>query len=200
VSIESIVPPLLRVWNDWSCDAIAIFIMGIAVFDPLKKMQPLRSLIFLSVFLVLLGFSFCFPWRGRMDALSFTFGCCLSCFGFFPLSEIANDIVSAAIVKVYSEDGELVWLQLFWSMTRLPARALGPLALILAIDLDPTGVICFLLLSSLSFIALVIFFVLRHSLISPDVQEEAEVLPGAEISMREDFRFDNYWELYPNQQ
>ena len=188
VGIEVMVPPLLRLWRGWSCDAIAVFMMcvaacgvvGLAVLDPLKKRQPLRRLLFWAALLVLVGFSQCIAWRGHgIGAWQYGLGCCLCALGFLPLSSIANDIVSAAVVKMYSEDGELMWLELFWGLTRIPARVAGPLLLVYTLETDPSGSLGYVVMAVLAAVAIVILFLLRTSLITPGTATVAEVLPGA---------------------
>lgn len=197
VSIEVLVPPLLRMWRGWSCDAIAVFLIavaasgvtGLALFDILEKRQPLRRLLFWAACVVLLGFSQCLPWNGpRLSAHQFAFGACLCSLGFLPLSAMANQIVSAAVVKVYSEDGELVWLGLFWGLTRVPARAVGPIVLVFLLIHDPSGALCYVTLASITALAIVGLFLLRSALITPGQKPaagplaEASALPAATVS------------------
>jgi hypothetical protein len=178
VSIEVLVPPLLRMWRGWSCDAIAVFliavaasgVMGLALLEFLERRQPLRRLMFWASFLVLLGLAYCLPWNGlRLSAWQFGFGCCLCAFGFVPLSSMANHVVSAAVVKVYSEDGELMWLELFWGLTRVPARALGPIVLVYFLIHDPSGALCYVTLASITSVAIIILFMLRSTLITQGI-------------------------------
>jgi hypothetical protein len=143
-------------------------VLGLAVLDPMKRRQPLRRLLFWAALIMLLGFSQCLPWGGRrINAWQYGLGCCMVSFALFPLSAMANDIVAAAIVKIYSEDGELMWLELFWGLTRIPARALGPLLLVYGLDVDRTGGICYVSLAVLATLAIITLFVLRASLITP---------------------------------
>ena len=176
VSVEVLVPPLLRMWRGWSCDAIAVFLIavaasgvtGLALLDMLEKRQPLRRLMFWAAFVVLLGFAHCLPWDGqRLNAWQFGLGACLCALGFMPLSAMANQVVSAAVVKVYSEDGELVWLGLFWGLTRVPARTLGPIVLVFFLIHDPSGALCYVTLASITALAILLLFMLRTALITP---------------------------------
>ena len=150
-------------------------VLGLAVLDPLKRRQPLRRLLFLAGALMLFGFSQCLPWgKRKIDVWRYALGCSMVAFAIFPLSSMANDIVAAAIVKIYSEDGELMWLELFWGLTRIPARALGPLLLVYGIDVDPTGGLDYVALAVLSTLAITTLFVLRSSLITPGPTANAD--------------------------
>jgi len=181
VCFETLVAPLMRVWAGWSVDAVAITMMAIAAagvvslasVDLGRRHYPLRSLISMALLLSLAGFALCIPWQHRFVPLNLVAGCCLASYGAWALTSMANQIVSEAVVKVYSEDGELVWLQMFWSFTRVPGRVLGPILLISLLERDPTGGLCFAVMLA--------YF--RASLITPKVGQEAEVLPGLDLTL-----------------
>jgi len=177
VSIETLVAPIVRIWGGFTCDAMAIFMMGLAasgvvglaLVDLLRRRTPVRRLIFLASSLVTLGFLICIPWLGNPRLLFYALGACLTFAALVPLSEMTSQIVESAIVKVYSEDGEVAWLQLFWFVTRVPARVVGPVMLALGLQSDPTGATVYIGLSIFGVLALSVFVVYHRKLISPQV-------------------------------
>mmetsp|Transcript_42283 Transcript_42283/g.100257 ORF Transcript_42283/g.100257 Transcript_42283/m.100257 type:complete len:186 (+) Transcript_42283:1-558(+) len=158
-------------------------VVSLASVDLGRRHYPLRSLISMALLLSLAGFALCIPWQHRFVPLNLVAGCCLASYGAWALTSMANQIVSEAVVKVYSEDGELVWLQMFWSFTRVPGRVLGPILLISLLERDPTGGLCFAVMLGCGGGAAVTLAYFRASLITPKVGQEAEVLPGLDLTL-----------------
>lgn len=191
VCFETLVAPMMRIWAGWSVDAVAVLMMAIAAsgvvslatLDLLRRHYPLRALLKMALLTSLVGLALCIPWEGHLVPSNFVVGCCLASFGAWTITSVSHHIVAEAIIKVYSEDGELVWLQMFWSITRVPWRVVGPLMLIWLLERDPTGGLCYAAVLACGFIAALVLVYFRTLLITPKVGNEADVLPALDLAI-----------------
>lgn len=177
VSLEMMVPALIAMWEVWTPDAVAIYMMGLSCLgvvgyasqEPLQAFFPLRYILLGASILLVIGTTQAIAWEGRMILWRYTLGLALVCFAAAPLSTICTQIVNRAVIKTYSEEGAMVWAQLFWSITSVPAHTVGPLGLAYCLELDESGALGYMCLLLVTCVAVAILVFFQSELITPQV-------------------------------
>ena len=194
VMMEMAVPAIVGMWMAWTTDAKAIYMMGLsclgiigyAVLEPFRVWFPLRHLMLGSVLVLAMGIVQAVSWDGKLNIGRYTLGLSLISIATAPLSTICTQVVNKAVIKTYSEEGAMVWGQLFWSITSVPARTLGPIVFAYSIEMDESGGLGYMCLLAVALVAIGILVFFQSQLITPQVGEDAEVLPGSEPTITGD--------------
>lgn len=179
-SVWTIVAPITGIYLGFTIDATAVFMMGIAASgvvgvslgEAMKKKYPIRGLMLYCSLTSMIGILLCIPWFGELSATQYALGCYLCAMGLYPLSSMATQVFARCVGRACADGKEVAWMQLFWSVSSVPARIAAPLLFSYALEFDQSASLCYLALLLLGALSLSLFLLHRRNISSAHAEGE----------------------------